>query len=860
MAERITIAELNIDDSELLRATKEIRAEINRLRQSQKELDDSTEEGSVQFEKNAATISQLNTAYRQNQRAIQQRLRVVQNATVREEMLEQVLGQEVTTITEAREQTRILTQLRNETNATTEEGAALIAQLNEQLDRNTAFVNENADGYLRLKLNIGNYAEGVREALNEINPLNDGLLGFIQRSQQAGGVGALLTQSLTAVRTAMLGLTQSALAFLATPIGVVVLAIAAAFALVQNALNRSEEATGKLRVAFGAISGIINRVLAVLEPLGTLLIDGIVAGFELAAEAVNFYLDTVSGVLDFLGFETAAESVQGFTDALNEAAAAGMRLAQAESELRANQRRSQLIQLEYQRTAEKLRQTRDNDVLSIRERIAANDRLGEVLQEQLREELRIANLALEVANLRLEAEGRTEANLDAQAEALTQIADIQERITGQESEQLTNRNALLKEAAEKARTRAEALVAELELAAQTFTEENRLAAETAEQKLAIDEQLADRELLILQTRLENRLITEQQFNLEQLKIANRLTEQREAIREQELERQADFERRRDELQNNINLLREEDEQLREELRLQQEFEKQVLELERLQLNEEQKTELLAQLEEQRGLMLQAIRDRFDEESLDALRKTLEAENNARRTAGQASVEVQRQIAGALAGLLGDSLAARLAGITIDAALQIAQIQTTTAASQATNLAQATAAAPPPLNIPFISAAITQNAGLQANAGVQTGRILTAAAVQGLTSSLNAIKFRKGGFVEINGPSHEGGGVPIYAGNQYVGEAEGHEGIGILNKAAFSDFMAYNNSFNAGNSTGQKFQGGGIITQAINPAQSTDDMVQGVAEAIREMQVFVSVEDINTGQQNFAQVTDEANLS
>ena len=266
MAERITIAELNIDDSALVRSSQAIIEQIDSLRQSQKQLDRSTEEGRTQFVRNATTIRSLNTEYRNNQRALNQRITVTQDATVREEQLNQVLEQEVTTITEAREQTQVLTRLRNETNATTEEGTQLIEQLNQQLDRNTEFIRENADAHLQNRLNVGNYTESLQEALGSINPFNGGISGFIARAQEAGGVGNLLTTSISGVGTALVGLTRAALVFLATPIGVVVAALAAGFLLVQNALSRSEEATNRLSGAFAGISGILNAVLRALEP------------------------------------------------------------------------------------------------------------------------------------------------------------------------------------------------------------------------------------------------------------------------------------------------------------------------------------------------------------------------------------------------------------------------------------------------------------------------------------------------------------------------------------------------------------------------------------------------------------------
>jgi ABC-type branched-subunit amino acid transport system ATPase component len=69
--------------------------------------------------------------------------------------------------------------------------------------------------------------------------------------------------------------------------------------------------------------------------------------------------------------------------------------------------------------------------LSIAQRTQTNKRFGIVLlKQQLNAELAIARQALLVANLRIKAEGKSEA-LEKQAQALTGISDIQERIVGQ---------------------------------------------------------------------------------------------------------------------------------------------------------------------------------------------------------------------------------------------------------------------------------------------------------------------------------------------------------------------------------------------------------------------------------------------
>ena len=144
------------------------------------------------------------------------------------------------------------------------------------------------------------------------------------------------------------------------------------------------------------------------------------------------------------------------------------------------------------------------------------------------------------------------------------------------------------------------------------------------------------------------------------------------------------------------------------------------------------------------------------------------------------------------------------------------------------------------------------------AGIAAGVAVSGGLANIAKITATSTKFEKGGISRIQGASHAGGGVPIYAGSQYIGEAEGDEGIGILNKAAFADFMNYNDSFNSGKSTNGKFEGGGIITQAVGSNSNEIKAINDVAKAISEMEIFVAVEDINNGQGDFANVVNGAN--
>ena len=107
------------------------------------------------------------------------------------------------------------------------------------------------------------------------------------------------------------------------------------------------------------------------------------------------------------------------------------------------------IQLTYQRDAELQRQLRDDTSASIDDRIAANEKLGRVLEEQFEKEKALALEKIKLAQIQL---AQNEENVDlkvALTNAEADLADLEERITGQRSEQLTNTNSLLQEQIDK---------------------------------------------------------------------------------------------------------------------------------------------------------------------------------------------------------------------------------------------------------------------------------------------------------------------------------------------------------------------------------------------------------------------------
>ena len=492
-------------------AIAEATDSLNELKDTQAKLKKAGGESSEQFIKNNVAIKSLNDTIRQNNNVLKANEKAQQANTG--------------SITQMREQLKIVSKqwadLSKEERENEEIGGKLAKQKKELTD--LLKKEEKATGDTRR--NVGNYTDSIEEALNGTNAFGTGLTGMI---------------------SGLKGATAASLKFLATPLGAVIGALGLAiggvvglFNLFTKSLNRTEKGQATLSKVTQTFSAIMNGVLKVLEPLATTVMEGVANGFDLIGKAAGKASGILQKGLKFLGLDGAAENVKAYTDSIEESVKSTRELADAQLELNKIEREQEQIQLAFQNRAEKLRQIRDDEAKSIEERIKANEDLGKVLDEQLQNELSLANKALEIAQLRAKVEGESKENLDAIADAQTKILEIDERITGQRSEQLVNINSLKKEqkeAAEEAeKLRLEAIEKEeaenegrrrrrRSRRAKTHEEEMQAADEAIEQrleKLAFEAEETTRiEIEGLQEKFLQGLITKEEYEQSLTDIEN----------------------------------------------------------------------------------------------------------------------------------------------------------------------------------------------------------------------------------------------------------------------------------------------------------------------------------------------------
>ena len=198
---------------------------------------------------------------------------------------------------------------------------------------------------------------------------------------------------------------------------------------------------------------LIERFNSFLDTVGYLgialkkVFEGDFAGaMESVKQAGKESLDVLTGVNDVFDkgkkiIGDAAEAISNYAVKTFNAAEANIKL--QNSALLASAEQGRLVE-QYDRQAEKLRQIRDNDLLSIDDRIKANNDLQKVLEKQQAAMITQADLQVKAAQATFSMNKSIE-NQVAVTEALANKEGVLAQVEGLRSEQIANSISLQKE-------------------------------------------------------------------------------------------------------------------------------------------------------------------------------------------------------------------------------------------------------------------------------------------------------------------------------------------------------------------------------------------------------------------------------
>jgi hypothetical protein len=387
---------------------------------------------------------------------------------------------------------------------------------------------ENKVVNLEVKDNLSGVTKDIKKLAKSFEDTSDEIQGIKKSSKNASdGVNSLAT-----------GFRFLGLAIKAIGIGLVL----EAFNLFKEVLGQNQKVVdlfstgiGALKIAFNDLTGFITdkfpsiikifkdvfeNPTTYLKKFGDLVQENLIERFNSFLDTIGFLSDALKKVFegDFIGaldsvkkagkesidiltgvndsFDKGKKFIEEASDSILNYAANTLKSAAANVELQKSAliaaAQQALLVEKYDIQAEQLRKIRDNDLISISERIIANDKLKNVLENQEAALKAQAALQLQAAQATFNLNKNTEneiALINARANALGVVAQV----LGISSEQEANRVALQKESVELTQSQIDAET-ELGVEKKKFNE-----------TLEIDDL---RRLEIQKTNLQNELIIE----------------------------------------------------------------------------------------------------------------------------------------------------------------------------------------------------------------------------------------------------------------------------------------------------------------------------------------------------------------
>ena len=333
---------------------------------------------------------------------------------------------------------------------------------------------------LELKNNIKDLEKKVSDLVEKFNDTEEALKDINKSTKNAeGGIKGLVN-----------GFKGMGLAIKALGIGLVM----EAFNMFKEVLSKNQKVVDIMNTALEALSIVFNDLIKIifdnfpkvieffkdvfenpvenLKKLGNAIKENLIERFNsfldtlgyLTGALKNLFKGEFSAALDSLkqagkesvdvltgvnnsvdkGADIVKNAAEGLTKYGKKVLEAAEKLVQLKNNAQlAAAQQARLVE-QYDRQAEKLRQIRDNDLLSIEERIKANDKLKEVLDKQEKAMLAQANAQVAAAQADVQKNNSIE-NQVALINALANADGVLAQIEGFRSEQDTNRNSLIKE-------------------------------------------------------------------------------------------------------------------------------------------------------------------------------------------------------------------------------------------------------------------------------------------------------------------------------------------------------------------------------------------------------------------------------
>lgn len=325
MADEKILISVDVDVEKMQRDLSAAIETVAKLKDEQKLLRKEIENGNDTNGEMAKRLTEVTAALEKNQRQVKSQTAVMQAAVA------QGLKQNAS----LEEQQQYLNTLQKAYANLSGEAKALAdveGGMRDQIKKLTESVKEQEHAIGQDGRNVGNYADSIKKALNDLGPMKGVLEGV------AGGTNEL-SKAVDSVDKVSKG-------FAANPLFATIMILSSVLSLIANELKKNKEAMDGINTLTSSIGSGLSALKPVLDWLMKYLVDGLLAAINWVTDAIKSVLKWVDKVAEKFGkslnlsaaFEAGAKAAQHETKVTEEELAKQAEMRKKHAEELAKQR------------------------------------------------------------------------------------------------------------------------------------------------------------------------------------------------------------------------------------------------------------------------------------------------------------------------------------------------------------------------------------------------------------------------------------------------------------------------------------------------------------------------------------------
>lgn len=325
MADEKILISVDVDVEKMQRDLSAAIETVAKLKDEQKLLRKEIESGNDTNGEMAKRLTEVTAALEKNQRQVKSQTAVMQAAVA------QGLKQNAS----LEEQQQYLNTLQKAYANLSGEAKALAdveGGMRDQIKKLTESVKEQEHAIGQDGRNVGNYADSIKKALNDLGPMKGVLEGV------AGGT--------TELSMAVDSVDKVSKGFAANPLFATIMILSSVLSLIANELKKNQEAMDGINTLTASIGSGLSALKPVLDWLMKYLVDGLLAAINWVTDAIKSVLKWVDKVAEKFGkslnlstaFELGAKAVKEETKVTEEELAKQAEMRKKHAEELAKQR------------------------------------------------------------------------------------------------------------------------------------------------------------------------------------------------------------------------------------------------------------------------------------------------------------------------------------------------------------------------------------------------------------------------------------------------------------------------------------------------------------------------------------------